>query len=52
MNNQQVMLHDSYDVSTASIVLDSNKMATIFKLADFMSKGISTVPKHLQGNSF
>ncbi|APA83269.1 RecT family recombinase [Francisella tularensis] len=50
MNNQQVMLHDGYDVSTASIVLDSNKMSTIFKLAEFMSKGVATVPKHLQGN--
>lgn len=50
MNNQQVTLHNN-DVSTASIVLDGDKMATIFKLAEFMSKGISTVPKHLQGNS-
>ena len=51
MKNQEVMLHNKNDVSTVSLVLDGDKMATIFKLAEFMSKGVSTVPKHLQGNS-
>jgi len=51
MKNQEVMLHNNNDVSTASLVLDGDKMATIFKLAEFMSQGKATVPKHLQGNS-
>ena len=33
MKNQEMMLHNNNDVSTASLVLDSDKMANIFKLA-------------------
>lgn len=37
--------------STTTLILDSQSMRSIMELAEIMSKGIATVPKHLQKNS-
>tara|TARA_B110000858_G_C17782283_1_gene465364 strand:+ start:972 stop:1805 length:834 start_codon:yes stop_codon:yes gene_type:complete len=48
--SNEITLLESQNVSTGSLVLSSEKMNSIFKVANIMSQGVSTVPKHLQGN--
>jgi hypothetical protein len=40
----------TYSAGTGQLVLDSNSFDSIMRFADMMAKGVSTVPKHLQGN--
>lgn len=39
-----------FNTSTAGLVLDEGNMNRLFTLAEWMSSGVSTVPKHLQKN--
>lgn len=39
-----------FDTSTAALVLDEGNMNRLFALAEMMSSGRATLPKHLQGN--
>ena len=48
--SNEISVLESVNLSTGSLVLSSEKMNSIFNVANMMSKGVSTVPKHLQGN--
>ena len=48
MSNELIEKVES--VQTSDLVLNADKMNSIFNVANMMAKGIATVPKHLQGN--
>jgi RecT family len=40
----------SIETNSAALVLSPERMRSMFQFAEMMARGISTVPKHLQGN--
>lgn len=50
-NNETQQQVQSFEFNTTgNLILDNEKMKSIMSMADVMSRGISTVPKHLQKN--
>lgn len=52
MENRNIAVIDQQAPSTmnnGSLLLNGDVMDRMMKIADVMSQGISTVPKHLQG---
>src|SRR3990167_1311132 len=41
----------AYSSQSGALILDNESMKSMMTLADFMAKGVSTVPKHLQKNA-
>lgn len=48
---RQMQSYPQHRNSTTSLVLDPDAMDKMMQLANIMAKGVSTIPRHLQGNA-